>query len=248
MHVTRRSLIKAGLATLVAYFGLGATVAWGRNVTVIDANLGLRVVFAPDAHIHGFDPGFASDVNALEPDLVILGGDVYDRYSDINSVGETLSLIKAPMIAVLGNHEIWADRRFSKISLEEGLETLSNAGVKVLRNERMEIGGIIVGGIEWRDDPWDYEDADPGASTILVTHSPDSFPHLEGGHGIVLAGHTHGGQLCLPGARAVITNSRYGYKVGFYKRGDGLRMYVSRGAGHIIPVRTFCSRELVLLL
>ena len=247
MRIGRRGFLKLASASLAAYALAGVGLAWGRRVTRIDLGIGVRILFAPDTHIHGLDAGLVEEVNLLEPDLVLLGGDIYDRWSNVREVAETLKGIKAPKVGVLGNHEHWADTRYGKIPLEKGLAMLREAGVNIVFDSVIEVSGVRVAGIDWRDDPGDYDGIRLGKADILMAHSPDVFPHVEPSYRIVLAGHTHGGQLCLPGPRPVITNSVYGFKAGFYRRPDGVVMYVSRGAGHIIPLRLYCSRELVLI-
>ena len=81
---------------------------------------------------------------------------------------------------------------------------------------------------------------DPALPTILLSHNPDTAdrPVLQGVRGWILAGHTHGGQCkppFLPPPRLPVRNRRY--TAGEFDLGDGRRLYVNRGLGHILQVR-----------
>jgi len=86
------------------------------------------------------------------------------------------------------------------------------------------------------------------ADTVLV-HSPDTFHYTPPDSSVlVLAGHTHGGQVCLPpGAIPVTTNNLYGYAWGLYRRGRA-KIYVSRGVGEMIPPRLDCGRQAIIIV
>jgi hypothetical protein len=86
------------------------------------------------------------------------------------------------------------------------------------------------------------------AASHLLWHNPDLLPRVPPDVGLTLAGHTHGGQLCLPGGYPLFTSSRYGprFAKGWVEgtaRGD-----VSRGLGvSLLPIRFACPAELTLL-
>ncbi len=248
LRIGRRALLKTILGASLVYSMPGVALGLIEfKTTFVDAGLGKRVIFAPDAHIHGFYRELVDSINKLRPKLVLLGGDVYDRFSELDSVIETLSNITGEKVAVLGNHEHWAEVRYGKIPLSKGIKAMEEAGVTVLIDEEYVSQGVKILGIDWRDDPKEYANTPQEDATLVMVHSPDAFPHISSNYKYMLSGHTHGGQICLPGPRSVITNSIYGYRRGFYYSKNGNTMYVSMGAGHIIPVRTYCSRELVII-
>ncbi len=247
MRIGRRTLLKTILGAALLYSVPGTvTGLTDFKTTFVNAGLGKRIIFAPDAHIHEFYPKLVESINRLRPELVLLGGDTYDRFSELDSVIETLSNIRGEKVAVLGNHEHWAESRYGKIPLSKGIKAMEEAGVTVLIDEEGVFQGVRILGIDWRDNPKEYSNAPQEDVALVIVHSPDAFPHISSNYKYMLSGHTHGGQICLPGPRSVVTNSIYGYKRGFYTK-EGRTMYVSMGAGHIIPVRTYCSRELVVL-
>ncbi|WP_168371288.1 metallophosphoesterase [Pyrodictium occultum] len=243
--------VAAGVVGLAAA-GVVETLAAGVELTRVRLGVGRRVLLLADLHVHG-SPGWRAvwAARAARPDLVVLAGDTWDeRTRGFGPVWETLREVARYMragVAVLGNHEVWAARR---LPLGEGVRLLEDAGFSVLLDSDAEVLGLRVAGLAWREDPRGYrgplERLARGADLVVV-HSPDAFSHLpRGARVVVLAGHTHGGQWCLPVNRSVWTNSRYGYAWGLYRRGESV-MYVSRGLGERDPPRVFCHYQAVLI-
>lgn len=194
-------------------------------------------------------------LNSLQPDIVFLPGDfVTMQQKEIFPVIESLSELK-PRYGVygcLGNHEFYSR------APDEITRRLEDAGVKMLRNENvtLDIKGdrLTIIGI----DDLGHGDNFPAAVRavpldsvkILMTHKPYFFPiAAEAGMDLVLAGHTHGGQLVFVKvgdfalAPATFVSK---YVAGLYEIGDSL-MYVSRGVGTIgVPFRINCPAEVTL--
>lgn len=143
--------------------------------------------------------------NALRPDIVLLAGDFIAGYdpAEGRAMAPTLSRVLSRLrprlatVAVLGNHDHWSD----PVAIRRALET---AGVRVLVNEAAEVGPLAIGGA---DDNYTGHDRVgvteaamrllPGAK-LLMTHSPDLVPGVAADVSLVLAGHTHCGQIMLP--------------------------------------------------
>ncbi|WP_309544085.1 metallophosphoesterase [Pyrobaculum aerophilum] len=138
-------------ALLTMALGLGALAAAGVAVVntatrILDLGLGRRIVFISDLHLHRVEK-----YDLPSYDLLLIGGDTYDRNTPgPHVVVETLSQLRGPKVAVLGNHEYWDMRR---IPLREGLKALEEAGVHVLRDDWVQIGGLRIYGLDWREDP-----------------------------------------------------------------------------------------------
>lgn len=206
--------------------------------TVIDVNLGNKLVFLPDLHLH-FREKRAEEVLKLlhreDPDIAVVGGDLVDEYTvDEKYVEEFVSEIPGTeKYFVLGNHEYWSGRDdwTRKILAKHGY---------------MEVVGSIkspkIGKIHGYD--WVEKRIYPSltANGIVVAHDPNAFDHVEG-NCIMLAGHTHGGFVI--GGISIFANSKY--IRGFY-HAAAKSLYVSRGLGHILPLRPFSSLELVVLV
>ncbi len=221
----------AGAAASAAGLGTSHVDA---DLTQLNLGLGKRVVFISDLHLHG-----VREVELPSYDLLLIGGDTYDEHTpSLDVVTATLEKLPGPKIAVLGNHEHWSRRKFP---LRQGVKALEDAGVHVLVDDWTQVGGLKIHGLDWREDPRSYP-AVADADVVLV-HSPDAFQTAQ--RGLYLAGHTHGGQFCLPFNVAVYTNSHFGYTWGLYEREDAA-MYVTRGFGEMLP-RLFCRREVVLI-
>jgi len=192
-------------------------------------------------------------VPTLSYDLCVLTGDFrgptcgpFDK--TLASVAELRSKITAPMLAVLGNHD--------SARMVPGLEAM---GIKVLSNECETITrgteAIYVAGV---DDPHFYRaDNIEKASTaiplesysILLTHTPEIYRQAaHAGFDLLLSGHTHGGQICLPGGVAMTYDSVLPRRLGkgAWKHHD-MHGYTSVGAGSsVVPVRFNCPPEITL--
>ena len=217
---------------------------------------------------------------ASEPvDLVVLTGDMLGEPAGLGPVLETLGRFRPRLgaVAVLGSNDYFAPRFRNPLTyfmgpssrrrrssppnpwreLVEGLETL---GWTVLANRRGQLGDIELAGMDdphiRRDDPQVLVPANGDVSTRLrlgVVHSPyrralDAF--AGNGYDLVLAGHTHGGQVCLPGVGALVTNCDLPRdQVRGLSRWGSSWLHVSAGLGtsKYAPFRFACRPEASLL-
>ncbi len=226
---------------------------------------GLRIAVLADLHVGSPYNGverldeIVAQTNAEQPDLILLAGD----YVIQGIVGGTfvpperafpkLAALRAPLgtYGVLGNHDQEFDARRVRKSLEK-------AGVKVLEDRAtlIESGGrrFWIGGIsDFREAPHDFErmleDVLDDAPLIAFTHNPDVFADTPARIDLVIAGHTHGGQVKIPfDGRPVVPSiygSRYAYGVIVE---DGRRLFVTSGIGtSILPVRFLVPPEISIL-
>jgi len=221
---------------------------------------GLRVAFLTDIH-HGPFVGldYVSSVVrttlALNPDLILLGGDYISKDAKYAApCFDVLAGLSAPLgvFGVLGNHDYLHGLAETKEGFRAArIAELTNAGVWLDRaGSRVRLAGV--------DDLWyghplaspALGDAAVADACLLVSHNPDFVEKLrEPRVGLVLSGHTHGGQACAPGYGAPIVPSRYGQKYlhGFVQA-PMTRVYVSRGLGTSGPPMRYNSRpELTLV-
>ncbi len=218
-----------------------------------------QVLFISDLHLDcldGLTEKLRSIVKNLSVDLCILGGDYrtesYGSFSKaLESMKELIGDINAKdgIYAVLGNHDCF-----------EMVPPLREAGVIFLVNESETIekkgSRIIIAGV---DDPFYYEGSDlketfnkvsNDAFKILVAHSPEVYRDAaEYGSDLYLCGHTHAGQVQIPGIGPVITHCNAPKEMVHgkwkYKHMTG---YTSSGAGTSgVPVRFGCKGEVVLI-
>ena len=268
----RRTFLKSAVAAGVvgpvagASYGLyeaGAVVVERPEVVVprLPAAFdGLRVAFLADIH-HGpyvdldHVAAIVRTTLALQPDAVILGGDY--STADARYIGpcfEVLTGLKAPLgvYGVLGNHDYWHGIAESHDGFRASrIMEMTNAGVWLERgSHRLRLAGV--------DDLWcgrthvesALGDARADDACVVVSHNPDFAEKLRDPRvGLVLSGHTHGGQLYVPGFGAPIVPSRYGQK--YLKglvRAPATHVYVSRGLGTVAaPMRFRSPPELTVL-
>ena len=262
-------LAQGFLALLVLALGYALAVEpyWVdfRSVSVGVRDLPPRFEGLVLAHLSDLHLGFAVSTGWLRrvfaevvrrgPDAVVLTGDLFIGGSrGIQRGSEALPLLEAPLgvYAVLGNHDYFADT-------EALLEALRAARIRTLRNEaipleregeRLWLAGLDDLGTGHDDLEQALGGVPEGAPVVLLSHSPDAVEEASDRQvPLMLSGHTHGGQVCLPFWGAVFCFSR------FYRRYvDGLfqvgptALYVNRGLGKaLLPLRFLCRPEVTLL-
>ena len=226
---------------------------------------GLRIAVLADLHtgspFHGLDKlgEIVALANRAEPDLVLLAGDyvihgvVGGRFVAPEAAAEILATLSAPagVYAVLGNHDWWLDARRVRSALE-------SAGIPVLEDASMEVrSGACSFWLAGIGDFWEgAHDVSTALATIpesrpivAFTHNPDVFPEIPSRVSATFAGHTHGGQVYLPGIGRPIVPSRYGerFAIGHVVEG-GRHLFVSSGLGtSILPVRFLVPPEVSLV-
>ncbi len=266
------------LCLILPGFGCGLRVA---HYAVPAEGLGaaVRIALVTDLHSCAYGEGQRELLDAIDaenPDLILLGGDIFDDdLPDDNALAFLRGIgSRYPCYYVTGNHEYWsgAESFARKMAALEacGIVRLSGAAAEA------EIGGVRlrVCGVDDPDaweDPDIWEDpvgapagfleqlarvtpaAEDGTFTILLTHRPELFDLYAGsGFGLVLAGHAHGGHWRIPGLLNGLWAPNQGFfpalAGGRYERG-GTVMIVSRGlARESTPVPRFYNRpELVIV-
>jgi len=192
-------------------------------------------------------------VRPLDYDLCVLTGDYRARTfgpfaATLAGLQRLRAHLKNTAYAVLGNHDT--------IRMLPGMEAM---GYRLLMNEwvKLQRDGetIYLAGI---DDAHYYrmenfhraaQDIPAGACSILLSHTPEIYRHAaHAGFSVMLSGHTHGGQICLPGGVPIITDADCPRELarGVWKYHD-LAGYTSVGAGScIVDVRINCPPEIVL--
>jgi uncharacterized protein len=230
---------------------------------------GLKVVQLSDFHCsRRVTPSYLAEAvdlaQAQDPDLIVLTGDfIHKGFKYVHHVSRVLGRLKAPegVFAVLGNHD-FSVRNALGIRRHKHLhqvmaDSLQSHGIRVLRNETVRVTrdghALHLTGLE---DLWsrvcDIERAYAGATAaeprLVLAHNPCTIEYL-GQHrcDLMLSGHTHGGQVNLPGLGRV-TLSRKGkrFAAGMYRVDDRF-LYVNKGVGFGISVRYNVRPEVALL-
>lgn len=209
----------------------------------------IKLFHAPDIHLGPFRgkellQQIVDDINQIQPDMVLLNGDLIDGMEGLQT--DTLDLLKqinAPVFFTAGNHDIYVDI----FSLKK---TLKDLGVKVLDNQVVEYQNIQLVGLDYMNA--DNESYDPHASArrdtiksilptikldqnrpiVIMHHSPVGVKYMQqAGADLVLAGHTHAGQL-FPAT--LFAKLQFEYSKGLYQVGD-IKVYVTQGIGTFGP-------------
>jgi uncharacterized protein len=205
-------------------------------------------------------------VNALHPHVIAVLGDVVHWYQAGPHYVPILGGLRAPhgVYACLGNHEHgrrWYSQYLEPLNAptrEEWRALYDEAGLRLLVNEAVAVEQdgtrLWIGGV---DDPYSRCD-DLGTTVrglpqedckIILAHSPDVIDDAQAHEvDLVLAGHTHGGQVRLPRLGTVHCSChRPRERAAGLIRVDGTYLYVSRGAGEGLPIRVNCPREIPLV-
>jgi predicted MPP superfamily phosphohydrolase len=218
---------------------------------------GTRVLLLSDIHAGPFlSPAVLrrTFLRLLEtrPDMVVLAGDLTtSRLGDYLRFRDAFRLLRAPLgvYAVLGNHD-----HYSRVP-ERLRSEVEADGIRVLHNSWTSIGSagatLTLAGVDdlLLGEP-DLDRALAGAPrpVILLSHNPDLlFSAQRRGVSLMLSGHTHAGQIRVPGLPVIVRQSRYRLDEGRYRAG-ATELVVSRGLGAVgLPLRVACSPEAVLV-
>jgi len=259
-----RVVYRGGWAGRLAYTtGLQGRLHVDRRTFRVPCRLAaspLRVAFASDLHAGPLtDPRLLDAavraIRDFHPHLVLLGGDyVTLGQGDAGDLLPRLADLDAPMgvLGVVGNHDLWLDD-------DAIVAALRQAGVDVLVNEFRRLAGswgeVIVYGM---DDPDSGTPKPPrpsptnGELSLVLMHAPGGLGFLDGFRfHLAFCGHTHGGQIALPGGRpillppgAAVRDYPYGH---FPLPSHDAELLVSRGVGFTdLPVRIFAPSEVHL--
>jgi predicted MPP superfamily phosphohydrolase len=222
---------------------------------------GFRIAHVSDIHFGTWHLAIRNNlvVRAIEgfkPDLIVVTGDLVDKSSGVDGALRFTARLAsiAPTVVVLGNWDYWSGTNVTLF-----VQELRSVGAIVLLNEwiAIERGGskIYIVGL---DDPHTMRGdvkralsgAPPDSFKILLAHSPEAFKEARGRVDLVLAGHTHGGQVMIPLLGPLYVPLPPGsrrYVKGLFMEG-GTAMYITSGVGcSILPLRFLCPPEVALI-
>ncbi|MDH2391823.1 metallophosphoesterase [Streptomyces sp. HNM0663] len=216
---------------------------------------GFRIAVVSDIHLgpvlgRAHTQRIVDAVNAVSPDLIAIVGDLVDgSVADLGPAAEPLARLESRHGAffVTGNHEYFS-------GADQWVDHVRELGIRPLQNERAEIAGFDLAGVndiagesegEGPDFAKALGDRDPARASVLLAHQPvvihDAVEH---GVDLQLSGHTHGGQLWPGNYLAELANPTL---AGLERYGD-TQLYVTRGAGAWgPPVRVGASSDITVV-
>ncbi len=221
---------------------------------------GLSILHISDLHFTGlvgkwYFEELVRRCNLRQPDLVALTGDILDEEECIAWIPDTLAKLRARhgVYFILGNHDRRVNSKRLRKTLERGgMVDLGGRFVEVqLRGQPVLLAGNEV---PWFSPAADFSQAPPsslqgGPVRIVLAHSPDQLAWARRNEvDLVLAGHTHGGQICLPAVGPIFAPCLHGVR---HARGvfsaPPTVLHVTKGVSAQFPVRFRAAPEAVLL-
>jgi hypothetical protein len=219
----------------------------------------LTLVFASDFHLGNYFPqkrlhAILAAIAASDPDYVLLGGDLIEyHHKELDACGWFLSELAARgnVLAVIGNHDYFGNADIVEAKLRAYGFTVLRDAIFTLKN-----GVPLLGA---RDFLWEgsvhrsFADLPDGKPALLLSHNPDLALHLNAGDRskvfAAISGHTHGGQICLPGIGAVFMPGDRRFAPGWNRVGSNpLPVLLSAGAGHTgLPARLNCPPDILVI-
>ncbi len=265
-QVGRRRIISNGIAASIGIVTSSRIATYDpadvtiEQHTVVLPNIprtadGLVIAILSDIHAGPFiEPKhvayYASVIRAKKPDMIVLPGDFITAHADeLRDFCGALSQLHAPcgVIAVLGNHDYFND------SAQTVARMLTECGITVLNDTKTTVASLDVFGISDAqrtavaryhsgDQPVFLKSLAHAEQPIVLVHRPFVFDDLAilNPNVFVIAGHTHGGQICIPlpaGEYLAVNRVFSPYVRGWYRRGIA-QLYITRGVGTIgVPFR-----------
>jgi uncharacterized protein len=249
--ISRRKFLGLGALALPAIAGIDAR--WVEPTLLRVTNLRLnggdrcRFIHFSDFHYKG-DERFAAEVvrkiNQLAPDFVCFTGDLIEERAFVTKALSFVRQVNAPVYGVPGNHDYSSHAPFSEYECAfqaTGGAWLADRNAVVPKHD-LEIVGMGITGFDVRSQP-------QANRRILLMHYPVIADRLGGQcFDLILAGHSHGGQVRLPFFGAIVLPPAVGrYDFGYYNTPAG-PMYVNAGIGtYIVPWRFNCRPEITVV-
>lgn len=219
-----------------------------------EALAGFRIAHVSDWHLtgrigEGWFQHVTDTVNSLDPDVILITGDIIENEDCRPWLSSSLGRLKAKhgVYFILGNHDYY-------INSAQTIADLELLGLMYVGGERFDAAwkGVPVS-IVGNEMPWNRRlpacDQRAESFKVGLLHTPDQFDWAcVNNIDLALAGHTHGGQVCFPILGAVAAPSLYGTRLagGTFRRGITV-LHVTRGISGETPMRWLCMPEIAIL-
>ncbi|CAM5405124.1 Calcineurin-like phosphoesterase domain-containing protein OS=Lysinibacillus sphaericus OX=1421 GN=LS41612_17020 PE=4 SV=1 [Lysinibacillus sphaericus] len=183
-------------------------------------------------------------INQISPDMIVFTGDLFENFSTFPKKQEVTDSL-SQLNATVGKFAVWGNRDYGGGAFKIYEDLLTNAGFTLLNNSGVTVPvtndkKLFIGGMDdgllgkpdidlllsQMDDTYDYE--------IVLMHEPDMAELLQDTSvNLLLAGHSHGGQIRIPFMKTINTSLAEKYDDGFYtiNKDNGMQLYVNTGIG-----------------
>ncbi len=259
---TTKSLLRSFARVGVAIIAICAIVAicylygrfveakWIKVKTVsLSDSPSITLIHISDTHYKG-DKKYLSKVvkiiNRTPADFVCFTGDLIEEKKYLPDCLEILSAINKPLYGISGNHDEWALVRSQDLSAQFAITDgrWLKSGDEAIYSNRVIIVGVS------SSSPANFpSETNPAMKRILLNHYPSTVHNLpENSYDLILAGHTHGGQVCLPFVgNPVLRDIDTAYLKGIFHTKAGT-LYVNPGIGtYLWPIRFRCRPEITII-
>jgi len=228
----------------------------------------VTIALLTDTHMSGPDNGprrmarIVAQINALEPDLILLGGDYMGDAKGGATYGPYASIapfahLRAPLgvVAVLGNHDQHSRKNPEALPRPQWEAAFASMGIPLLVDKAVRRGPLVIGGMR---DIYTGQPKAPkmlkqmaafGGAPVILSHGPDAVRLLPDDPSLILVGHTHCGQIAFPVVGPLVIPSDYGtrFACGVYAVGKRT-MVVSAGVGTSrLPFRMLAPPDIWLI-
>ncbi|MCC6232222.1 MAG: metallophosphoesterase family protein [Verrucomicrobiales bacterium] len=244
---TRRALFAAPFLALLQGFALEPRWLRRRHLR-LSPRPTCTFAFFTDLHFKG-NPGLLDrvidQIHEQRPDFAVFGGDLVEEAQHLDEVLTRFRTLRLPVYGIPGNHDYWSGIDFDRVQ-----DAFRATGGGWLLDQTVDAGSgrVLLAGHSCQNNVT----LDPGPAgqrpRVALVHYPGWADRLSGQWDLILAGHSHGGQVRLPFIGSLITPQGVGrYDLGHFSTKAG-PLYVSSGLGTWwIPVRFCCPPEWVLI-
>ncbi len=209
----------------------------------------LQIVLISDLHLGVYKDGHffsrvADRIKRIRPDAVLIAGDllfwpISERWPKNFAA---IRKLNCPVFAVTGNHD---DEEKAMLNAENVREKLKS--IQFIDDQKIQIKGLeIIGLSDYWGKRYNLDLLDSAENAVVLTHNPDLAYEIKSRVGLVLCGHTHGGQIGIPLLKRLVVPCRHWLLKGWYKINNN-DVFISSGMGEVmLPLRLLNRPEIVV--
>ena len=243
---------RANLFLIICLMALSILFIWARFIEPqiilvrqqkIDIGFSGKIALIADIHAgiyknEKFIKRVVAKINQQQPEVILIAGDFLYACDDVNKYFSSLTMLKAPVYAVLGNHDFYSPN-CPRVEL---IEALTQQGVKILDNSAMTLPNFTLLGLSdymfGRDGTAMLNNYTQSDNLIVMTHNPDTilnYPNKTAD--LTVCGHTHGGQVRIPWIYKHVIPTQGDFDQGLTQE-KNTQLFITSGLGEYgLPLR-----------